>query len=366
MSLLLMIPAEIRLAILGWTICSLGTPPSHPAEEQSIRQNLRHTVGFTYPKIKHLRPPNHTLPLLLVDRQIYGEVKSLLCRLSADYYVDIMVVDIMAVKELGLWPTWSIPALPQTQYIDSINATLRIFDLVPPKPLDGAPRPQSLSEIQFSHEATSKERCSRHESTHADIDWRKSARLGLLYWLLVDIFYKGPGLLATVRRPLPLPQYIVKKLVIDIRAPVEAPSSESMVFDDGHYKAARNLPENDPGHDDATITPEESLARCLCEFFNRLLAFGPNSNKMGQFIYEQVVDSIVLTLNGKDFKAFELESRLREEETKWRAEPPNLNYNASGKRLSEKWILWAYKRRQRMREGLKIDFNQRPYSGFRL
>ncbi|CAG9940350.1 unnamed protein product [Clonostachys rosea f. rosea IK726] len=329
MSLLLMIPAEIRLAILGWTICSLGTPPSHPAEEQSIRQNLRHTVGFTYPKIKHLRPPNHTLPLLLVNRQIYGEVKSLLCRLSADYYVDIMVVDIMAVKESGLWPTWSIPALPQTQYIDSINATLRIFDLVPPKPLDGALRSQSLSEIQFSHEETSKERCSRHESTHADIDW-------------------------------------LKKLVIDIPAPVETPTSESMVVDDGHYKAARNLLENDSGHDDAPITPEESLARFLCEFFDRLLAFGPNSNKMGQFIYEQVVDSIVLTLNGKDFKAFELESRLREEETKWRAEPPNLNYNASGKRLSEKWILWAYKRRQRMREGLKIDFNQRPYSGFRL
>ncbi|CAI6093801.1 unnamed protein product [Clonostachys chloroleuca] len=365
MSLLLMIPAEIRLAIFRWTICSLNTPPSHPAEEQSIRHNLRHTVGFTYRKIKHLRPPNHTLPLLLVNRQIYDEVKPLLCRLSADYYVDIMVLDIMA-KESELWPTWSVPALPQTQYIDSINATLRIFDLVPPKPLDGALRPQSLSEIQLSHEETSIERGERLETTHANINRRKSPYLGIFYWLLVDIFYKGPGLLVPVRRPLPLPQYIVKKLVIDIQAPVETPTNESMAVGDSHCKSARKLLENDPDHDDAPMTPEESLARLLCEFFDRRLAFGPNGNKWGQLIYEQVVDSIVLTLNGKDLKVFELESRLREEEAKWRAEPPNLNYNATGKRLSEKWISWAYKRRQSMREGLKIDFNQKPYSGIQL
>ncbi|CAH0038573.1 unnamed protein product [Clonostachys solani] len=302
MSLLLMIPAEIRLAIFRWTICSVNTPPSHPAEEQPIRRNLKLTVGFTNPKIKHLRPPNHTLPLLLVNRQVYEEVKAISCRLSTDYYVDIMVV-----KKSGLWPTWSIPVLPQTQYIDSINCTLRIFDPVPPKPLDGAPGPQSLSEIQLGH---------------------------------------------------------VKKLVIDILAPVETSTNESMVVGDGHDKAARKLLENHPDHDNASITPEESLARCLCEFFDKMLSFGPDGDKMGRFIYEQVVDNIAFTVNGKDFRAFELESRLREEKAKWRYE--TASYNGGGKRLSEKWILWVDKRRQRMREGHKIDFDQRPYSGFSL
>ncbi|CAG9995445.1 unnamed protein product [Clonostachys byssicola] len=343
MSLLLMIPAEIRLAIFRWTICSLITPPSHPAEEQQIRQDLRLTVGFTFPHIKHLRPPNHTLPLLLVNRQIYDEVKSLLCHLSADYYVDVMVVDVMSIGEIALWPTWSIPALPQTQYIDSINATLRVFDPVPPKPLYGTPR---------------------HDSTYADKIWNKFPRLGLFYWLLVDIFYKGPGLLIkAAREPRPLPQYIVKKLVIDIRASAETPNNGSMIVGDGHYKAARKLAGNDPDHDDAPMTPGESLARHFCGFLDKLLAFGPNGDKMGQSIYEQMVDSIVVTLNGKDFKVFDIESRLREEITKWRAEPPNPNARG-GKRLSEKWISWAHKRRQSMREGLNIDFSQRPYWNF--
>lgn len=125
----LQIPLEIRLSVFREAICSLADPPSCPAVSQEGRKRLSRDA-FDGAGIWQLPLRNPALPLLLVNKQIHAEVKDVLERATTSSYH----VDVMYLKSYGLWTTWTIPALPRTQYIDSVHASFRVFE--PTKDLD--------------------------------------------------------------------------------------------------------------------------------------------------------------------------------------------------------------------------------------
>ncbi|KAM0417122.1 hypothetical protein ACHAPT_012898 [Fusarium lateritium] len=112
------IPREIHQKIFDLAICFPATPPASPSVTQQGRRHGLHGRG-----IWHIQPRNPALSLLLVNRQFNAEVQMILDFIPADYHVDVLFV-----KDYGLWPTWHIPILPRTNYINSIKATFRLFD----------------------------------------------------------------------------------------------------------------------------------------------------------------------------------------------------------------------------------------------
>ncbi|CAH0058482.1 unnamed protein product [Clonostachys solani] len=339
MSFLLEIPLEIRLVVFHWVICSLNLPPSGPSESRTDRNILQDTEDdgeCTYVGVWYLAPTNPALPLLLVNRQIHREVKELIPCLSTDCHVDIMYV-----KESGVWPTWSIPALPRTQYTGSLYATVRTFDA--PVTLENMYRHRVIVD-------------GGHRSSTV-LHWS-------FYWLLAKFLDYGPGLLrpspSKYSRPTTSSRYVVNEVVIDVVAPSGESGYKSILVDDRRYEVTKKGLERFPIHDDVSLPIEERLAIYLSGYLDRILSFDVNMVERGLILYEQVIDRITVTVNGKEFKVFDLEARLRKEEARWRKEIPDSNEKL--KPFLEKWTQWVGERRQAMREGSEIDDAEKPVS----
>ncbi|VUC26125.1 unnamed protein product [Clonostachys rosea] len=336
MSFFLKIPLEIRLVIFRWVMCSRNLPPSGPSENRADRKILQDTEGFTFVGLWHLVPTNPALSLLLVNRQIHHEVKKLVPCLSTDCHVDVMYV-----KESGVWPTWSISALPQTRYTGSLYATIRTFD------------PPDILENKYRHRIIA----DGDEQSSTVLHWS-------FYWLLAKFLDYGPGLL----RPSPSERirstisslYAVNQVIIDVVAPGSGSGHKSILVDDERYEVAKKELERFPIHDDVSIPIEERLAIYLSGYLDRILSFDVNMVDRGLILYEQIIDRITVTVNGKEFRVFDLEARLMKEEVRWRREIPDSNEKL--KPFLEKWTHWVGERRQRMREWLEIDDAGKPTS----
>lgn len=339
MSFLLEIPLEIRLVVFRWVISSLNLPPSGPLENRADRKILQDTEAdgeCTYVGVWYLVPTNPALPLLLVNRQIHNEVEGLLPSLSTDCHVDVMYV-----KESGAWPTWSIPALPQTRYTGSLYATVRTFD------------PPDILENMYRHRII------------VDGDHRSSTVLHWsFYWILAKFLDYGPGLLrpspSEHSRPRTSSRYVVNEVVIDVVAPSGGSGRKSILVDDRRYEVTKKELERFPMHDNASLPIEERLAIYLSGYLDRILSFDINMVERGLILYEQVIDRITVTVNGKEYSVFELEARLRKEEARWRKEIPDSNEKL--KSFLEKWTQWVDERRQKMTEGSEIDDAEKPVS----
>lgn len=164
-------------------------------------------------------PSNHqTPPVLLVNRQLYHEAAGILARRGRRLRY---CLDVMYVKECGLWPTWlDLPRLARR--VDEIHASFRVFD--PP--------------------------------TDVDPDWRNRRQLvangdggpPMLVWnffaLLKDYLRYGPSAFeALVARPPPGTSggFTVGRLVLDVLPPPPGTKDDSLGLPRGRLAADRHM-----------------------------------------------------------------------------------------------------------------------------
>lgn len=166
------------------------------------------------------KTPASTSPtsVLLVNRQLYHEASGILARRRLRYRLDVMYV-----KECGLWPTWlELPRLARR--VDEIQATFRVFD----PPADVNP------------------------------DWRNPRQLvagdggpPMVVWnffaLLKDYLRYGPSAFeALVARPAPASSepFTVNRLVLDVLPPPPdspAAKDDSLGFPRSRLAADRHM-----------------------------------------------------------------------------------------------------------------------------
>ncbi|CAH0015912.1 unnamed protein product [Clonostachys rhizophaga] len=342
--LFLNLPLEIRYGIYRWVICSATKPPPSPARDRRNRRILPDGSRDTQ-RIFHRTPDNPALSLLRVNKQVSEEVSNFLMYLPTSNYH----VDIMCVKESGLWPTWSVPPpLPgkgsfsaSTQYIDFVYATLRIFN--PPK----AMRSYFRNGLTF----------------HLSYGQQDPVMAGF-YGLLEAFFHRGPGFMDRSRPEDDLgvaPRYVVKDIIIDITAPPDASKHRSVIVDDLHYRPDR-LTSRYAGHDDESVAPEERLAALMSRHLDMLLSFTPKLLNKGMLVYEQISGSFVFMFCGQVYKRVEVEACLQRLEEVYLGPDgePDLNYRERFKR----WRRWVDERRERMKEGLDLS-THRPVQELR-
>ncbi|CAH0004257.1 unnamed protein product [Clonostachys byssicola] len=346
---LLKIPLELRQEIFHWVICSLVEPPESPVVEQEhrqplpygeyLRQGIWNEGDFLSRAIWHRAPTNPALSLLQVNKQIHDEVSRFLRHVPTDCDVDIMYV-----KESGLWPTWSVPKLPETQYIDSVRATFRIFN-----------HPEDLGEAFWYKGMWT--RMMYHSPTFHRV----------FYGLLTSFLKRGPGLLDRTHPEDDesiSPRYIVRKIFIDIVAPTDGTQHSSILMDESRYpkgRSATHLRYTYGDHDDVDTPPEERLASHLSKQLENLLfvQFWCYEFIHLMIIYEQVAEEFIFTVNGEEFKRVSMEDGFQK--LKQRFFPPGsedleANERPGGYRV---WGNWVEERRLRMKEGLELD-NRRP------
>ncbi|RBR26568.1 uncharacterized protein FIESC28_00644 [Fusarium coffeatum] len=121
------LPFELRLEIIEFAIAAPELPiPSTAQEGRTERYNHRDWVtSETWGSSGLWEEPakTPTANLLLVNKQFHNDVKYILDLLPNAYHVDVMVV-----KDYGLWPTWYCLKPPSSDVIEEVTVTFRIFE----------------------------------------------------------------------------------------------------------------------------------------------------------------------------------------------------------------------------------------------
>ncbi|RSL64009.1 hypothetical protein BHE90_011162 [Fusarium euwallaceae] len=316
------LPHEIRQKIFDLAICSPATPPASPSATQHARSRGIRDHGIWY-----IQPENPALSLLLVNKQFNDDVRKVLNLIPADYHVDIMFV-----KDCGLWPTWHIPVLPRTKYIKSINATFRLFD--PTDDLD----PRFRGSMSFNGGDGGPERAA----------WS-------FYHLLTGVLQKGPGDLGQHD------EYIIEDITVNILEPTDGASHKSIACGDRELELG-----NKPRRrfvsaliSDETIKPEERLAMYMASNLGRILSLDYYTMNYGMTVWENVMVSIMLNLNGSEYRRFGMEEFIEGHRVRhWGMTP---EYIADRKEKYEHWRNWLDERRRRAKGGLELN-GERPVS----
>ncbi|KAH7140247.1 hypothetical protein B0J13DRAFT_557411 [Dactylonectria estremocensis] len=326
------VPREIRQRIFELVIGSPVDPPACPSVSQEGRKRL---LGSG---IWQLPPQNPALPLLLLNKQSHDEVKYVLQRVPTDYHVDVMLV-----KDCGLWTTWSIPVLPRTQYIDSVSATFRIFE--PTNDLDARFR----GSLKFYGGCGGPPTASW--SFHR-----------LVTALVTDgPGYSGPELASQWERHDLKPRYVIKHLKIDILAPTDGAAHTSVVQPEQAWAA-----ENKRGydgrltrwdhHDDASMPPEERVAGYMGGELDHLFDISYYTMRYGVILWEGFAKDVVLLVNGTEHKRIDVEELVQNHKIKyWGNTPESV---IARKQRYGVWRAWLDERRRRMKDDLELDDNR--------
>lgn len=333
----LQIPLETRLSVLKLAICSLADPPACPSVSQERRTRLTRNP-LAGGGIWQLPLRNPALPLLLVNKQINTEVKDVLEHTTANYHVDIMFI-----KSYGLWPTWTVPAFPRTQYIDSIYASFRIFE--PTKDLDTRFR-RSLD--FYSGDGPPVVVCPPFAA------WS-------FYKLLTGVL--TDGLVFEEREPFfegvgCTPRYAVKRIIVDVIAPIDDVIHQSVFWEnESKYRDKKVSPLTSDRPNDASIPVEQRLAEYLISNLDNLVSFNHDTLDYGIIVYEGVVEDITLLVNGKECRRYDLNELFRERKiNSWGSNP---EFWEERQKAYAQWTSWVCERRKRMKEGLDLG-SDRP------
>ncbi|KAI1631901.1 hypothetical protein F4809DRAFT_130579 [Biscogniauxia mediterranea] len=146
MSLFLQLPREIRDNIAKWVTLLPSIPPPDPAtltvDDRLHLQDLGMRWGGVLDRIRvpEQQTPHSLLPLMLVNRQLYSEVKEVMQLLSQTSDVPDYTLDVVYLKNCTLWPTWL--SLPRpSPVLRTLYIQFRIFDL-----------PDQLREMGWSYQ----------------------------------------------------------------------------------------------------------------------------------------------------------------------------------------------------------------------
>ncbi|KAJ3535289.1 hypothetical protein NM208_g7200 [Fusarium decemcellulare] len=320
------IPREVRQKIFDLAICSPVAPPACPSVSQEGRERMSRN-SYDGGGIWNLKPQNPALSLLLVNKQFHDEVQHVLKHVASDYHVDIMFV-----KEYGLWLTWTVPVLPQTQYINSIEATFRIFD--PADDLDS----------RFQH----------------TLDFRggdggPESAIWSFYGLLTNVMERGPGFLGHEG------DYVVKNISINVLSPSDGAAHYNLAFKDVHpsemtreEKRRRRYPIKGVFRDEST-PPEDRLTEYITKSLSMVLHIGYHTMKYGMALWESIQESIVISTNGKEHRRFDVEKLVQDYDPRYWGETPEFIVDRRDK--YRQWREWLDERRQAMKEGKELDGN---------
>lgn len=324
MKTLLQLPLEIRLQVYESAI-SVQVELHCPSLSQVGRKELP-LVSFERSGIWQHPQRNPALPLLLVSHQVHDEVKDLMRCASTNYHVDIMFL-----KTYGLWTTWSIFALPQTEYIDSIHATIRLFE--PTEDLDS----RFQGSLRF------------HPG-----DGGPPHGVWAFYYLLAGVLAYGPGFyLAKGHYKTGLrssPRFVVRRIIIDVLAPTDGAPHKSIVWDDKSYKEAMEM--RWERGEAATIPAEQRLARLLTGYLAMLLSLDYHTLNSGCIVGECVQEDITFLINGAKFKRYDIDKLMQEHKVDYWGETPESIEKCQ--QQYSKWKGWVDERRRRMREELEL------------
>ncbi|RSL45123.1 hypothetical protein CEP54_014407 [Fusarium duplospermum] len=316
------LPREIRQKIKDLAICSPATSPTSPSATQHARSRGIRDNGIWY-----IQPENPALGLLLVNKQFNDDVREVLNLIPADYYVDIMFV-----KDCGLWPAWHIPVLPRTKYIKSINATFRLFD--PTDDID----PRFRGSMSFSGG-----------------DGGPEGAAWSFYHLLTGVLQKGPGDLGHHD------EYFIEDITVNILEPTDGASHKSIACADRELERG-NKPRRRFARaffSGETIKPEERLAMYVASHLGNILSLDYHTMNYGMIVWENVMVGIVLNLSGSEYRRFGMEELIEGHKIRdWGMTP---EFIADRKEKYERWRYWLDERRRRVKGGLELN-GERPVS----
>ncbi|KAF4961364.1 hypothetical protein FSARC_10209 [Fusarium sarcochroum] len=300
--------------------------PTTPSESQHDRQdfskNVFHGKGIWQLPLKY-----PAFGLILVNKQFCAEVRDVIDRLPNNYHVDIMFL-----KHHGLWTTWTLPKKPTTRYVDTVTATMRIFE--PTDDLD----PRFRESLNFRGG-----------------DGGPESAVWAFHNLLVYLVTKGPGYLGYREDS----SYVVNKITINVVAPTDGASHKNMVCRDDeepHWLLRRyGILSN------SMIPPEKRLAEYMIHNLQIVLRADRDKMCYNQVLYENIAESIIFRVNGEEIKAFDMDEMMGDYNNhRWGSIPRDA---LRMKRDFRKWKKWVLKRRERMKEGLELD-DDRPTSRY--
>ncbi|KAI6764257.1 hypothetical protein HG530_008046 [Fusarium avenaceum] len=324
------LPSEIRQEIFKLTIQSPNVPVN-PSQSQDGRHQLSRDA-FEGGGIWLLQPQNPALGLLLVNRQIHEETKSVIDIIPNTYDLDIMFV-----KHHGLWTTWSLPKLPKTHYVDHVQVTVRIFD--PTDDLD----PRFQKSLSFRGG-----------------DGGPELAVWSFYHLLGNLIRRGPGYIGHGVKSECTAPYIIRAIDIDILKPTDGAAHKSIVCTDKEFEKRKPRVNKAWLHNDASMPPEERLAQYMISNMELCLCFGRYTGSYAMFVFENVTEIIGFRTNGKEFSMFDLRKRLEAHREAYLSSP---DVSDNQKRIYQEWVAYVEDRRVRMEKGLEPN-HDRPAGGW--
>ncbi|KAF4448379.1 hypothetical protein F53441_8187 [Fusarium austroafricanum] len=319
------IPVEIRQTIFKLVIAGPLIPPSSPSATQHgrfCREEQKWESGLW-----EQRPENKALSLLLINKKFHAEVQDIISRLPENYHVDIMFV-----KDHGLWTTWDMPKRPTSRYVGNITATMRIFD--PTDDLDD----------KFQDSLSFRGGCGGPESA-----------VWAFYSLLRNLISDGPGYIGSPDGR----GFIINKIDVNIIAPTDGAAHTRLEFGDDmeepYWFYGSKI-----GNED--LAPEERLANYMTRELEYIFTASRYTLAYCLVLHEHIVDSILFRVNGEETVRITLDECLENCNIgKWQHDVNFQEHNA-GK--ATRWLEWVTERRERMKKGLELDDDSRPSAWF--
>lgn len=341
MTSLLQLPREVRQAIFTLVIRSPAQPPTCPSNSPQHRLYKWRNNGLW-----NFLPVNPALALLQVCKLVKKEVDYVVRRRPHSYHVDIMYV-----KDCGLWTTWldAVPLPYRSRYVDKVHITLRIFE----------PTPDLDDRFRMSMPPYRPSPYAPPSPVQAAMD------------VLDALFRCGPGFAtsspgeARGRKQKcginePPYDYIVKDLVVDVVAPTDGAPHTSVLYQEDEWRSLSDYARYEDWldfmfHDNPNLVPEQRIANFFKELLDRFARPSRNTLASCASIYEHVLDRISLQVNGVNLRVYDVGHLLKE---------MNLGtwHSTGGKLEFEEWKRWLRRRRVDWNAGCTLDPRRRARS----
>ncbi|KAI1044765.1 hypothetical protein LB505_013533 [Fusarium chuoi] len=320
------IPLELRQVIFE-LVLTAPVAPSSPSESQHDRDQLIYPLrdircGWRPQGVWQQAPRDKSLSLLLVSKQFYVEVQDIMRRLPSNYHVDIMFV-----KNYGLWPTWDIAKRPTSRYINKITSTIRIFE--PTDDLDD----RFQDSLIFSGG-----------------DGGPGGGVMAFYELLVSVIQHGPGYIGLPNNQ----RFIINEIEVNVVAPT-----------DGVTHTKLSCRENDnpwwlrwSGIEyKKKLEPETRVASFMISHLDAVFSVGTDTMPYCQELYDHIIESITFQLNGQEWKKRQIDEYLEKSHpSTW---PQDYRNGWCRKTLKTRQrIRMIRRRREKVRKGLELDDKQ--------
>ncbi|KAJ0146032.1 Uncharacterized protein HZ326_11253 [Fusarium oxysporum f. sp. albedinis] len=319
----------------GFDICNppqymISNPPamklkiSPPSESQHGRYRRAHHPQDRYWRPTGLweqAPKNKALSLLLVSKQFHAEVQDVATRLPNNYHVDIMFV-----KNYGLWTTWDFTKRPTSRYIDKVTSTIRIFD--PTDDLDD----------RFKDSLIFLGGCGGPEPA-----------VWAFYDLLIGLIEYGPGYLGRLDNCC----FIINEIEVDVVAPTDGAAHTKLECRDNEnpvwlYRSRiRSRDER---------VPEKRLISYMTNELDYVFSATRYTIEYCLELHEHITESIIFKVNGQEWKKIQMNEVLQNcDISRWQYDVGFRDRNAM---KMTRWLNWVLDRRERMKKGLELDENR--------